>query len=472
MCDIRIVLATISRDLQAKRAAEREHAINEYIRLNASCNTNTKINAFQDGKIEQIEVYELPRTLLKLNPENGRFAAELDLIRDERQKKNLSLELDPDNPDDITTIRNMLKGIHPRNEDRANAYKKLFDNILEVASKTNRNGQEIAGLITYDGTYVNGNRRDTVMQDLSEPDPKAKRKGDPLKFSKIFVGRLKKGVTEYDLWKNEAKEQISQESREEYDYVNSALEIKRGYELLKKDSFSDKAAKSEIAKTLYGRDEKDVSAYLDFLKIADLFLKRIGKLGQYRYIQESGAQGEGGVVTILREVAKQRAKYAEEWDDDEISKWFNAVSLFCLLSKIKPTVTLPNGEKKKLSFGHREYRPFQKYAMDSPESRKKILDAPFMAKIDWNNPEKHALDYYVSVERAKDYTKTQLDLIDPLSLLEESLERLGKVNKELNGSQRSMMIKIIKENDGVKYIGEIKSFISQISNKVLGNKKK
>ena len=45
------------------------------------------------------------------------------------------------------------------------------------------------------------------------------------------------------------------------------------------------------------------------LKIADLFLKQVGKKDQYRYIQESGGgSGEKGIVTILQEVAKQKTK--------------------------------------------------------------------------------------------------------------------------------------------------------------------
>jgi len=463
-------LTVLSRDELRKRASEREKIIDDYIAKNKDCRTNNKINAFQKGKYISIEVFELPRKLLRLNPENGRFAAELDVIREDRIKKGLASDLDPDNLEDVKIIREMLRGIYPRNEDRANAYKKLLDNIEEVSSKTAGNGQEKPGLITHDGTYVNGNRRDTVMEELSESTKK--KQGEPLKFSTILVGRLEKDVTEYDLWKNEAKEQISQESREEYDYVNSAIEIKRGFALLKKDGFSEKAATTEIAKTLYGRDEKDVKGYLDFLKIADLFLKRVGKPGQYRYIQESGVEGEGGIVTILKEVAKQKLKYENEWDIEEVSKWFDAVSLFCALSKSKPTIALQGGGTKKLSFGHRDFRLFQRLAMNSPESREKVLNSPLMDKIDWNKPEKHAGEFYTNIERANNYTRTQETIVNPFYLLEEAIERLNKVNKELNGSQRVHMIKIITENNGDKYIAEIKSVINEISNKVLGKKKK
>jgi len=331
-------MSAASRDGLMVISEERGKAIQQYITDHPECNTNMVINAFQFDKISPANVFELPRNLLRLNPENGRFKAELDIIREERKSAGKPLELDPDDDDDVKTIRDMIKGIYPKNAERASAFKKLYDNIYEVAQKTGTNGQEVPGLITYDGILVNGNRRDTVMEVLAETTKK--KKGEPLKYHYIRVGILEEGVHKYDLWKNEAKEQISQESREEYDYVNSALEIKRGYELLRKKGLSDKKTKDEISKTLYGRTSKDIEGYLDFLKIADLFLKQIGRKDQYRYIQESGGLGEKGIVTILQEVAKQRTKYEKEgWSAVNLAKWFKAVSLFCVLSKVKHTIT-------------------------------------------------------------------------------------------------------------------------------------
>ena len=455
-----------SRILLVKGAEERATAIKKYISDHPECDTGFYANAFQNNSIDQVKVYSLPRRLLRLNPVNGRFKAELDVIIEDRKKAGKSLELDPNDPEDVKTLRDMLKGVHPKNAERANAYKKLLDNIREVSIKTKTNGQEVPGLITYDGIYVNGNRRDTVMEELS--DPTKNQKGEPLKFHEIRVGILRQDVTAYDLWKNEAKEQISQESREEYDYVNSALEIKRGHQLLIDQGFSDKRAKEEIAKTLYGRDAEDVENYLKFLEITDIFLKRVKRPGQYRFVQESGNEsGEKGIATILQEVAKIREKNKSSWDADLQTNWFKSVAIFCLYSKIKPTVTDSNGKQKKLSFGHREFRVFQKKAMATDDTRKRVFSSPVLDKIDWVNPSKeHALDFHKAIANAQNVYDVQEDISDPLMLLEKATESLSKVSKDLNSSHRASMVKIIKEHKGEHFITDIKQLIADISKKL------
>ena len=458
-------MSAASRDELMAKSEERSKAIQEFIDDHPEYNTNMVVNAFQFDKISPVKVYELPRTLLRLNPENGRFKAELDIIREERKSAGKSLELNPDDDEDEKTIRDMIRGVYPKNAERANAYKKLYDNIYEVAQKTGTNGQEVPGLITFDGILVNGNRRDTVMEDLAETTKK--QKGEPLKYHSIRVGILDKGVSTYDLWKNEAKEQISQESREEYDYVNSALEIKRGYELLRKKGLSDKKAKDEISKTLYGRSPKDVEGYIDFLKIADLFLKQIGKKEQYRYIQESGAgSGEKGIVTILQEVAKQRSKYDKAgWSAVDLAKWFKAVSLFCVLSKIKHTVTV-RGKKQKLTFGHRDFRLFQRKAMATEDTRSKVLDDPVLSKVNMKKPSpEDALSFYNAINRSQGYFDIQEAISDPFVLLEKARDSLSKVSQDLNSSHKSEMVKLIQEKKGEQFIRDIKSLISDITKK-------
>lgn len=461
---------SVSRDILVKNAEERAKAIQQYIKSHSGCDTNMVFNAFQQDKISPVKVYTLPRNLLLLNPENGRFKAELDIIREDRKNEGKSPELDPEDKDDVKIIRDMIKGVYPKNAERASTFKKLYDNIYEVAQKTGTNGQENPGLITYDGILVNGNRRDTVMEELAETTKK--QKGEPLKYHYIRVGILEKNVNKYDLWKNEAKEQISQESREEYDYVNSALEIKRGYELLKTKGLTDKKAKDEISKTLYGRTTKDIEEYLDFLKIADLFLKQIKKKGQYTYIQETAMNvGEKGIVTILQEVAKQRKKYENNgWSGVDLAKWFKAVSLFCVFSKTKPIV-MEGNKKKKLTFGARDYRIFQRKAMAREDTRARVFNSPVLSNVNMEKPTPNdALEFFKSIERAQSYFDVQEAITDPLILLEKARDSLNKVNQDLNSSHKTQMLKLIKEKNGEEFIKHIKSLLSEIIKKTSKHK--
>ena len=448
-------------------AEQRTQTIDEYIKNNMErCKTGAQ-NAFENDKIEAVTTYALPRNLLRLNPNNGRFKAEMDIVQQERKNDGKSIELNPDDPEDSKTIQRMIKGEYPHSPDRKRTYNYLKDNIYEIAQKTGTNGQEVAGLITNDGILVNGNRRWVVMEELAEA---SKKKGEPLKYDKIKVGRLKKGVSKYDLWKNEAKEQISQESREEYDYVNSALEIKRGYQLLIDQDMSERKAKIEIAKTLFGRTEKDVGGYLAFLDIADLFLEEINKKDQYTYIQESG--NEKGIVTILQDVAKERQKRIKAGNGiAELHTWLNAVFAFCRFSKEKPTVHLTDGTLKKLSFGHREYRQFQKKIIEQPEIYKNFIKNPILQNIDVAKPKpSDASEFYQAMRESQEEYDIKMDINTPIGLIKKAKNALRKASQDLAGTRKSPMIEQIKKESGLDYMREILELIKDINTKVNSTK--
>ena len=453
-----------SRDEMMKAATERAKLIDEYISDHPECDTKMVQNAFQSGKIEAIKVYELPRNLVRLNPNNGRFKAELDIITHERKQENKPIELNPNHPDDVKTLQDMIRGEYPRSSERRRAYENLRDNIHEVAQKTGTNGQEVPGLITHDGILVNGNRRWVVMEELASADKKT-RPGEPLKYDKIRVGRLKKDVDKYTLWKNEAKEQISQDSREEYDYVNSALEIKRGFQLLTDQGMSEKKAKVEIAKTVYGRNEKDITAYLDFLDITDLFLDYIDKEGQYTLVQESG--DDKGIVTILQELAKERKKNVKSgMGIEEMDQWLKSTFTFCLFSKEKPTVT-QGDTAKKLSFGHREYRQFQKKVLDPPEIRQEFFENPDVQKIDLaNTTVEDATAFYQAVRDAQTKYDINEDINTPVSLLKHAVITLSKVSQDLNGSRKEAMVEQIKNSGGMQHLSDITTYLEDINKKI------
>jgi len=60
----------------------------------------------------------------------------------------------------------MLRGIHPSIPDRKTNYDKLLDEIKNHSEIHGGNGLRDACIILADGTYVNGNRRDVVLDDM------------------------------------------------------------------------------------------------------------------------------------------------------------------------------------------------------------------------------------------------------------------------------------------------------------------
>ena len=89
-------MTAVSRNNLMSNSNKRAKLIKEYTKNNPISDTKMVKNVFQFDKISAVKVYDLPRHLLILNPENGRFEAELDIIRDERKSKGASLELDPE----------------------------------------------------------------------------------------------------------------------------------------------------------------------------------------------------------------------------------------------------------------------------------------------------------------------------------------------------------------------------------------
>lgn len=454
-----------SRDRLIKNAERRACAIDEYLKSHNAA-TGMVVNAFQSKKIEAVKVVEIERQYLRLNPCNGRFAAELDVIRRDRRDEGRQTELDPDNQEDIQVLTKMLKGEYPPSAERRHAYDLLKDNIQEVGEKTGTNGQEQPGLITHDGILINGNRRWVAMEDLAAVDEK--RRGKPHQYHTMRVGRLKKGVDTYDLWKNEAKEQISQESREEYDYVNSALEIKRGYEILRNQGHTDAQAKEEIAKTLYGRTAKDIESYMRFLEVADLFLELIGKKSQYRFLQDTSSGDEKGITSILQEVSVQREKLSKQGvPPDVLAKWFTAVCLFGKFAKERPTID-ENGTPRKLPFTHREYRQFNTKVMGDDKIREKFLNLPLFdnASIVRTAQANDAGGFFEEIKLHEDEFDVNRNITSPISLLEKAKHALSKVSEDLHGAHKTEKLRALKDNRGQEHVDDIVELAKDISKKL------
>lgn len=449
-----------SREKSLDADKRRTKAIDKYIENNKrTAVTTMSASAIVDDNIVHLPVYNIRRDMLVLNPNNGRFKAELNIIEEERKKSGQSPELNPDDPEDSKIIQEMIKGEYPPSQDRKGAFNNLLENILEISQNTPSNGQEVPGLITHEGVLVNGNRRWVVMEELS------KRKNvKPLKYNTLLVARLPKGVSKYDLWKNEAKEQISQESREEYDYVNSALEIKRGYDLLLEKGVKEKAAKIEIKNTLYGKRVKDVEEYIDFKEFTDMVLDAIGKSGQYTYVQDQG--NRKGFVTILRDATKLYKSYRDEMDLPEYDKWFKAICAFCKLAKEKPEVKIGKDKNLKIDLDHRKYRQLQK-ALDNKQIRKSFLKKPMFKKIDLKALTKDVqIDFYHAWRESTDQYNNEIEKDRPNVLLVKAKDALNTISGTLVGSQKTDQVANMIENNALKHISEIERLLADIKKKI------
>lgn len=457
--------AHISEDKKTNDAKVRAKKIKEYINNNKKeCETGLAVSVFEFGKLSTKPVYKLPRYLVRLNPNNGRFRSELDLIEKEREKEGKIIELDSENKSDIESLRLMIRGENPLSPERKNAYRKLFEDIKNVAEDTGTNGQLQPGIITYDGILVNGNRRECVMEELSVNSKG--REGKAITFGTINVGILDEEADDFDIWQNEAREQISQELREEYDYVNSALEIRRGIEKLEKGKRKLLRAQAinEVHRMLGGRSRKEISEYLEFLDVADWFLNLIKKEGNYHYIQES-SEGEGGIITILKEIKKARDQYEQEkiLGKPEVIRESHLSALFTVLAKKKILNPLT---KKPYPFNQREFRKFKSEAL-AEDAKQILVNSDFAKKIDWDHPELHVGEFHSLIQRARALHNAKESISEPARLLQQASDTLKEIIQALNGSERKSIIDNIKQNHGDEHIKSIKTLIGDISKKLL-----
>ena len=458
-----------SRDDLKKKSEQRVNQIDAWIEKNPNCLIEGRQhNAFYQGKDERLDVFELPRFLLRLNPNNWRFRAEFAPLKEERLKLGKSIELDSDNEDDVKAIRDLLMGIKPKNQKRKERYNDLKKEFI-TKSRSGSNGQNTPGLILWDGTYVNGNRRDTILEDLSTKPPEG---CQPTQFQKILVSRLPEDTTTTDILSNETSEQISGDSREGYDYTNGALMIANHVQqLVKVHKLTVKAAQKEIASQCFGKEEEDIEEYLNFKQMADEFLKAIGRPGQYNYVQDSiddEKQG-GGIVTILREMKEHKERILKmNLGPTKTRDLLKASYAFAWYSKEKPKhKDKKTGKLKPMKeYQHRAWRNFKSGCFDSKQSTDKLLESGTIKKITWKDPQEHALAFVTDIARAKNVTETTTALVQPIANLETAESKLSKVNSDLSGPRKFKITAEILQQDGLRIITNIQRYIAEISKKV------
>lgn len=214
-----------------------------------------KLKLFYQGERRSHKVYKVPIELLIFNIGNGRFAAEL-----LAKEASLKRKLDPSTQEDRAIIENLLL---TQNEDETEA--------LEEDLK--KNGQELAGVITFDGAVINANRRMAIFSKLY-------RQTHNSEYQYLKVARLPPNVDEKDLWRIEAEMQFAKDFRLDYGPINELLKLREGVQ----SGLSIK----EISRTLLGRyNEKKLEERLATLRLIEDYLTHTGTPQQFHLVQDS-----------------------------------------------------------------------------------------------------------------------------------------------------------------------------------------
>jgi len=234
--------------------SERANAIEAYIKAHEKCKRGKQKVVIQ-GKVDRLESYMIPTSLLQYNRDNRRF--NLEIADAERE---LGRKLDPSDAEDIKRIKGLLLADIPE-------AKKLKDDLRKIREQTD------VAAISFDGVVINGNRRMATLEELDDEEPTGI-------WKELWVVRLPREISESDLWKIEADLQLSKQKVADYGPVNNLLMIREG----------EKAGltHAEIAAAMYGWTEDQIAVDLERLGLMDNFLLFMGQPNNHGLIKKHG----------------------------------------------------------------------------------------------------------------------------------------------------------------------------------------
>lgn len=294
--------------------------IEKYIKDHEKCQTGRSEPVELDGQVIELPVFRLPLELLRYNIRNGRFAAEYQEL-----KRKSKRDLDSSKKEDAKTINELLLHLDEK-----------AAHILEEDLK--RVGQKYPGIITFDGSVINGNRRMAVLEYLYKQTHSEK-------FAYLKVARLPKSVKPSDLWRIEAGIQLSRQEKLDYGPVNTLLKFKEGIDA----GLSPK----QIAASLYGGfTEKEIKESLERLKLIDAYLKFIKEPGHYKIVENQEIHEH--FADLQRTLSKEKNKGTSGVEILKLTK-----AGFALIRD---------------GLRHRDIRELSSF-MDNPVSRTKLLKA-------------------------------------------------------------------------------------------------
>lgn len=363
--------------MQSKRANE----IDAYIETKPSCKKG-KQKVEIKGKIDPLESYMLPLSLLQYNHENRRFNLEI-----QEYEATLGRKLDPADKEDVKKIKELLL------QDEIEA-KKLYDDLKLLGEQ-----REVAA-ITHDGIVINGNRRMATIELLHKENPK--------KWDELWVVRLPKDISERDLWKIEAGLQLSKEKVADYGPVNNLLMIKEG----KRAGLSA----DEIAASMYGWSARQVNVDLERLDLIDTFLQFMGghNIGNYGLIKrfrlhEHFIDIQKGLVEKLKSAGAPRK---------ELIKKLETIFLY-----LKAYIEKPN----LINITHYDARNLCKILLDG-EASYALTNSFDKYKNDLKKiPVEKLVDNY---DRATDVKKDREDKDKPVKLIGRAIAALASIDKK------------------------------------------
>ena len=148
-------------------------------------------------------IYQFRLSHLHYNKANGRIKAEVSEL-----EAQLGRKLDMPDAKDRDRIRDLLLSIRKDENDK-------------IREDLRRNGQLQPGIVTCDGTIVNGNRRRALLEQLYEETHDEK-------YNSLDAHVLPSDITKSEVWLIEAGIQLSAPQQLDYSPINHLLKLREG----------------------------------------------------------------------------------------------------------------------------------------------------------------------------------------------------------------------------------------------------
>jgi hypothetical protein len=410
-----------------------------------------------EGRPKKVQAYRIPREFLMLNDKNHRFTTDWDNLLAERKQKPFN----PDNEDDVKAVRKVIQGAYPYKPDRKQKFDDLVDDMRSVSQDFGGNGQIDPGVILEDGTYINGNRRECALEHLREEylnSSKAKRSGVRTShFDVMDVGICQTGTTESDIRLMELREQVSEDLRDEYDEMNTAMLVNQQFQAQynkkvkpsmspKKKVNLKKRVISEIASVTAGKGIKKIEGYLEFMEFVDQVLIAMEKPGRYELVNQSS----GSEKPFSYKLTDAKPKWAKLPTKKDKIDYATNMAMSVVMHQIVPAREFPRGAK-----GYRAFR----YSLDNPKTKKLVDDA--RKKFSFKKPNLKTIAPALKiVKSAIQKSELEREARSPTEHLENIQNVLKKVGADLTSGDVEAKLKVLANNKDL--IDDIKERIGQV----------
>ncbi|MDI9521555.1 MAG: hypothetical protein QM308_10455 [Bacillota bacterium] len=240
-------------------AATRKAQLKE-LRKNQENQVMTGIPLRYKGSTRTEIVWRIPLDFLIYNKHNGRIGS--DVLSYEKQNGELNAELDSDRE----TIEKFLY------ESKVDRNETTMDSLLKL-------GQQRYGIVTADGTIVDGNRRAMLLNRLYHKHTELGYSYSQVEKCKYFLAIiLPDDAVEKDIQQLETIYQMGEDDKLDYNPIEKYLKCKE----LKRLGFSEQ----NIAEFM-SKKPSQIIEWLDILKLMEEYLQEYGYDGIYTRLEKT-----------------------------------------------------------------------------------------------------------------------------------------------------------------------------------------